>query len=111
MKHVDFFYDFACPYAYLAHERVDAAAARHGATVTWRPFLLGGVFRAIGTPDMPAAHMPEAKARMNMFDMFRWAAFHAMPPKLLRCVFRFSPSACHLPIHADGWMSSPFMSL
>jgi 2-hydroxychromene-2-carboxylate isomerase len=79
VKHVDFFYDFACPYAYLAHHRVDAAGARHGATVAWRPFLLGGVFRAIGTPDIPAAHMPEAKARMNLLDMHRWAAFLEVP--------------------------------
>lgn len=79
MKHVDFFYDFACPYAYLAHTRVDAACARHGATVTWRPFLLGGVFRAIGTPDRPGDHMPPSKARMNLLDMHRWAAFHDMP--------------------------------
>lgn len=79
MKHVDFFYDFACPYAYLAHDRVDAACARHGATVRWRPFLLGGVFRAIGTPDVPAAHMPASKARMNLLDMHRWAAFYGVP--------------------------------
>jgi len=79
VKHVDFFYDFACPYAYLAHHRVDAAGARHGATVAWRPFLLGGVFRAIGTPDMPAAHMPAAKARLNLLDMHRWAAFFEVP--------------------------------
>jgi 2-hydroxychromene-2-carboxylate isomerase len=79
VKHVDFFYDFACPYAYLAHERVDAACARHGATVRWRPFLLGGVFRAIGTPDLPAAHMPASKARMNLLDMHRWAAFFGVP--------------------------------
>lgn len=79
MKHVDFFYDIACPYAYLAHDRVDAACARHGATVTWRPFLLGGVFRAIGTPDRPGDHMPPSKARMNLLDMHRWAAFHGVP--------------------------------
>ncbi len=79
VKHVDFFYDFSCPYAYLAHPRVDAACARGGATVTWRPFLLGGVFRAIGTPDMPGAHMPASKARMNLLDMHRWAAFFAVP--------------------------------
>lgn len=79
MKHVDFFYDFACPYAYLAHGQVDAACARHGATVRWRPFLLGGVFRAIGTPDRPGDHMPLSKARMNLLDMHRWAAFLGVP--------------------------------
>jgi 2-hydroxychromene-2-carboxylate isomerase len=79
VKHVDFFYDFSCPYAYLAHDRVDAACARGGATVTWRPFLLGGVFRAIGTPDSPGAHMPASKAGMNLLDMHRWAAFFGVP--------------------------------
>ena len=79
MKHVDFFYDFSCPYAYLAHDRVDEVCARGGATVAWRPFLLGGVFRAIGTPDVPAAHMPASKARMNLLDMHRWAAFFGVP--------------------------------
>jgi 2-hydroxychromene-2-carboxylate isomerase len=79
VKHVDFFYDFSCPYAYLGHLLVEAACARHGATLAWRPFLLGGVFRAIGTPDKPAEHMPVAKARMNLLDMRRWAAFHGFP--------------------------------
>ncbi len=82
VKHVDFFYDFACPYAYLAHHRVDAACARGGATVTWRPFLLGGVFRAIGTPDSPGAHMPPSKAKMNLLDMHRWAAFFDVPLRM-----------------------------
>ena len=80
MKHVDFFYDFACPYAYLAHSRVEAACARGGATVAWRPFLLGGVFRAIGiSPDGPGATLGASKARLNLLDMRRWAAFHEMP--------------------------------
>ncbi|MEZ4297497.1 MAG: 2-hydroxychromene-2-carboxylate isomerase [Polyangiaceae bacterium] len=82
MKHVDFFYDFSCPYAYLAHGRVDEACARHGATVRWRPFLLGGVFRAIGTPDQPAAHMPPSKARLNLLDMHRWADFLGVPLRM-----------------------------
>lgn len=79
MKHVDFFYDYSCPYAYLAHSRVEPAFRRHGATVTWKPFLLGGVFRAIGTPDVPAASMPASKARFNLLDMHRWAAFLDLP--------------------------------
>lgn len=78
MKHVDFFYDFACPYAYLAHRRVDDACSKHGATVSFKPFLLGGVFRAIGTPDRPGDHMPASKARLNLLDMTRWADFYGM---------------------------------
>ena len=79
MKRVDFFYDFACPYAYLAHTQIEALCARTGAELVWRPFLLGGVFRALGTPDVPAAMMPAPKARLNLLDMHRWALAFGVP--------------------------------
>src|SRR3954462_11539084 len=69
-----FYYDVVCPYAYLGSTRVAELAERTGATLAWRPILLGGVFRAIGAPDVPAAHMPVSKARLNYLDMKRWAA-------------------------------------
>lgn len=79
MKRVEFFYDFVCPYAYLAHTQIEALCKRAGAELLWKPFLLGGVFRQIGTPDVPAASMPPAKARMNALDMLRWADHFAVP--------------------------------
>ena len=79
MKRVDFFYDVVCPYAYLAHTQIEALCARAGAELVWKPFLLGGVFRAIGTPDVPAASMPPAKARLNALDMHRWADHFGVP--------------------------------
>ncbi|MBK8253871.1 MAG: 2-hydroxychromene-2-carboxylate isomerase [Polyangiaceae bacterium] len=82
MKHVDFYFDLSCPYAYLAHHRVNEAITKHGATVTWKPFLLGGVFRAIGTPDQPGVHMPMNKARHNLLDMHRWAEWWGVPFKM-----------------------------
>jgi 2-hydroxychromene-2-carboxylate isomerase len=71
VKRVDFYYDFACPYAYLASTQIEAVVARTGADLTWKPMLLGGVFRAIGAPDAPA--LGPAKARLNHLDMHRWA--------------------------------------
>jgi 2-hydroxychromene-2-carboxylate isomerase len=71
MKRVEFYYDFVCPYAYLAHVQIEAVCARAGAQLAWKPFLLGGVFRAIGAPDAPA--MSAQKARLNALDMMRWA--------------------------------------
>lgn len=75
--HLDFWFDIVCPYAYLGSTQIDALAAEHGATVTWRPMLLGGVFRSIGAPDTPA--MPENKARLNRLDMLRWANWFQVP--------------------------------
>jgi 2-hydroxychromene-2-carboxylate isomerase len=45
---LDFWFDFASPYGYLASTRIDDIAARHGRTVRWRPILLGAVFKVSG---------------------------------------------------------------
>jgi 2-hydroxychromene-2-carboxylate isomerase len=45
---LDFWFDFASPYGYLASTRIDDLAARHGRTVRWRPILLGAVFKVSG---------------------------------------------------------------
>ena len=79
MKRVDFFYDFSCPYAYLAHTQIEAVCARAGAELRWRPMLLGGVFQAVGTVQVPFAVMSTAKARHNAFDMMRWADCFDVP--------------------------------
>jgi 2-hydroxychromene-2-carboxylate isomerase len=70
---VDFWFDFSCPYAYLASQRIEAIAARRGASVRFRPMLLGGVFRGIGAGDGPMATLSPAKADHNLRDMARWA--------------------------------------
>ncbi|GIT25819.1 MAG: hypothetical protein CM1200mP41_18630 [Gammaproteobacteria bacterium] len=47
-KSVEFFFDVGSPTVYLAATQLSKIAGRHGATVLWRPFLLGGVFKATG---------------------------------------------------------------
>ena len=73
------FWDFSSPFGYLASTQVDALAARTGARVTWHPVLLGGLFRAIGTPDVPIATFSEAKRSYIMKDLDRWAAHLGVP--------------------------------
>jgi 2-hydroxychromene-2-carboxylate isomerase len=77
-----FYYDIVCPFAYLASTQVEALAARAGAEIEWVPILLGGVFRAIGQADSPAAAMPAAKARLNLADMQRYAALYGVKLEL-----------------------------
>ncbi|MFT3775080.1 MAG: 2-hydroxychromene-2-carboxylate isomerase [Minicystis sp.] len=77
VKRIDFHYDFSCPYAYLASTQIEALATRTNASLTWKPMLLGGVFRAIGAPDTPA--FGPAKARLNLLDMHRWADHFGVP--------------------------------
>jgi 2-hydroxychromene-2-carboxylate isomerase len=70
MPTLEFFYDFVSPYSYLASTRIEAAVARVGGTVRFRPFLLGGVFGATGNR---APLEVEAKGRHMWVDLDRWA--------------------------------------
>ncbi|PWC39311.1 2-hydroxychromene-2-carboxylate isomerase [Azospirillum sp. TSO35-2] len=45
---IDFYFDFASPYGYFASLRIDELAAKHGRGVTWRPILLGAIFKVTG---------------------------------------------------------------
>jgi 2-hydroxychromene-2-carboxylate isomerase len=69
----DFWFDYSCPFAYLASTQVEALAARTGATLVWQPMLLGGVFRAAGTSQNLMNLLSPAKAAHNGWDMQRWA--------------------------------------
>lgn len=72
-RRLDFWFDYTCPYAYLASTRVEALAARTGDELRWRPMLLGGVFRARATPQRLFATLSPAKAKHNADDLARQA--------------------------------------
>lgn len=67
---IDFYFDFGSPYGYLASLRVDDVAAKHGRSVTWRPMLLGAVFKTEGT--QPLSKYP-MKGPYFKHDCFRTA--------------------------------------
>jgi 2-hydroxychromene-2-carboxylate isomerase len=72
-RSLDFWFDYTCPYAYLGSTQAPALAARMGVELTYRPLLLGGVFRANETPQKLFATLSPAKAAHNLEDMQRWA--------------------------------------
>lgn len=76
---LDVYWDFSSPFAYLGTCEAESVAARTGATLSWKPLLLGGLFRGIGTPDVPLATFSEAKQRYTMKDLERWAAYWGVP--------------------------------
>ena len=78
---LELWFDFSCPYAYLASRR----ALRLALPVDWRPMLLGGVFRGSGAGDGPMATLSPQKAAHNVHDMHRWADIFGEP-------FRLPPS-------------------
>lgn len=45
---IEFWFDFSSAYAYFASFEIEDVAARHGRDILWRPFMLGGAFKATG---------------------------------------------------------------
>ncbi|MGE5169469.1 MAG: 2-hydroxychromene-2-carboxylate isomerase [Rudaea sp.] len=72
---VEFHFDFSSPYGYIASERIEALAARHGRTVDWRPMLLGVAFKATGS--QPLTTIP-LKGEYTKRDVPRSARFHGV---------------------------------
>jgi 2-hydroxychromene-2-carboxylate isomerase len=76
---IDFYFDFASPYGYLAAEKIEPLAAKHGRGVTWRPTLLGAVFKITGGKPLPEWPLKGEYAKR---DFLRSARFHDVPFKL-----------------------------
>ncbi len=71
-----FYFDFTSPYSYLASERIDALAEKYGRKVQWRPILLGGVFKALGTVSL--VKQP-GQAAYSVKDFARSARYYGIP--------------------------------
>ena len=74
---VQFWFEFASTYSYLAAERIEVLAAAAGVTVVWKPFLLGPIFRAQGWNDSPF-NIYAAKGRYMWRDMERCCAAYGI---------------------------------
>ena len=81
MHTLEIYWDFSSPFAYLGSTQAVKLAERTGATLVWRPMLLGGLFRAIGQSDVPLFTWSDAKKKYYFEDMHRWAAYWAVPFK------------------------------
>lgn len=68
---VEFWFDLGSPAAYLAWTQIPQLARETGATVQYRPMLLGGVFQATG--NRSPMEVP-AKSRYMKSDLQRFAA-------------------------------------
>lgn len=73
---IEFFWDPASPYTYLAATQIEALARRCGCTVRWRPFILGKAFEATG--NRPPAQIP-SKGKYLFKDLRLWAKHYGVP--------------------------------
>ena len=77
---VEFWFEFASTYSYLAVMRIERAAEAAGVDIAWKPFLLGPVFLALGWNDSPFNIYPP-KGRYMWRDMERQCEKYGLPWK------------------------------
>ena len=88
-SHLDFFYFLGSTYTYLAVNRAEEMAQRHGVSLRWRPFSVRTVMRE--QDNVPFANKP-AKLKYMWRDIERRAQRHGIP---------FTSPSTHYPIDRD----------
>jgi 2-hydroxychromene-2-carboxylate isomerase len=73
---IDFYFDFSSPYGYFASQQIDAIAGKYGREVTWRPILLGAVFKVTGAQPLPSLPL---KGEYSRRDILRCARLLDLP--------------------------------
>ncbi len=80
MAHIDYFFGTLSPWAYLAGTRMEAIAARHGASVAYRPLDLVALFPRTGGLAPKDRHPSRMDYRAQ--DLLRWSAHLGLPLNL-----------------------------
>jgi 2-hydroxychromene-2-carboxylate isomerase len=73
---IDFYFEFASPYGYLASTQIDRVAERHDRTVAWHPIMLGPALKETGA--RPLTQTP-LKGPYLFHDVPRFARLLGVP--------------------------------
>lgn len=82
------YFDYSSPFAYLGTTQIERVAREAGGEVRFEPFLLGALFKTLGTPIVPLQSFNEPKRRHQTLELYRWADCWGVP-------FRFTT---HFPL-------------
>ena len=79
MPTLEFFFDCGSPWTYLAFHKIEEVAREGGASLVWKPILVGGVFNAVnpGVYEARANPMP-ARAAYHQKDLADWARYYGL---------------------------------
>lgn len=75
-KTIEFLFDYGSPFSYLASLQLPGFARRNGASVVYRPILLGAVLKATGNQ---SPMVIPAKGRYMAVELRRWASRYGVP--------------------------------
>lgn len=65
MPHIDYYFATLSPYTYLAGTRMEEVAAKHGATIRYKPLDIMGLFGRTGGTPPPQRHINRQEWRLQ----------------------------------------------
>jgi 2-hydroxychromene-2-carboxylate isomerase len=83
---IEFFFDCSSPWTYLGFHNIQTLVVELGATIRWRPILVGGIFNSVNPSVYASRENPvPAKQAYLMKDLQDWARHSGL-------TIRFPPS-------------------
>ena len=83
---IEFWFEFGSNYSYLSVMRIEDEARRLGVHISWKPFLLGPIFQALGMENSPFVLQKEKGAYVQ-HDMRRLCRKYGLSPWVKPSVF------------------------
>ncbi|MCY4178912.1 MAG: 2-hydroxychromene-2-carboxylate isomerase [Litoreibacter sp.] len=80
MPHIDYYFATLSPYTYMAGTRMEAVAAKHGATIRYKPLSIMDLFARTGGTPPPQRHINRQEWRLQ--EMRRSAKKLGLPMNL-----------------------------
>jgi 2-hydroxychromene-2-carboxylate isomerase len=80
MAHIEYFFATTSPFTYLAGTRMEAVAAKHGATITYRPLDIIALFSRTGGTAPKDRHPARLEYRLQ--ELRRLSKKHGLPMNL-----------------------------
>ena len=90
MAHIDYFFATISPYTYLAGTRLEEVAAKHGATIAYKPLDIMGLFSRTGGTAPKDRH--PSRQEMRLQELRRAGAKLDMPINLKPMFFPTNPA-------------------
>jgi 2-hydroxychromene-2-carboxylate isomerase len=90
MPRIDYYLTLVSPWCYLAGDRMERAAARAGAAVTYRPVDPGALFARTG--GLPLGQRHESRRAYRLQELNRWSAELGVPLNLAPRHFPTNPA-------------------
>ncbi|MFN3170890.1 MAG: 2-hydroxychromene-2-carboxylate isomerase [Hyphomicrobiales bacterium] len=107
---IDYYFSLISPFSYLGHKAFLAIAAKHEASITYKPMNLAGVFATSGV--LPIPERPVSRQNYRLIELQRIADFRRLPLTLRPAHFPTNPALANgavAAISAAGGDPASFM--